>query len=242
MPYTYLIGWTSLDLWYYGVRYAPGCSPDEFWQLYFTSSEVVKRVRVEHGEPDVIEVRHTFSSPHAARCWEERVLRRMGAVRSPRWLNLQNSGKEFNSTGEETRAKMSKPKAKKRGPMREEHKSKIAAWHRTKVVSDETKEKLRQANLGKAHSVESNAKRSLSLSGALNPNFGGRLQTDEVKARMRKPKADSSKMGKWERTPEWRAAVAETRRGKKLHVSTDGARKMFVPGAAPPGWIIHCQG
>lgn len=265
MPYTYLIGWSYLDRWYYGVRYAPGCASVEFWKTYFTSSEVVKRMRVEHGDPDVIEIRREFVSPVSARCWEERVLRRIKAVRSPRWINLQNSGKEFNSTSAETRAKMCKPKGKKRGPMSEEHKAKIAAWHRNKVVSEATKEKLRQANLGKTIPSDVRAKISAKTSGINNPNYGGRHQTEEVRERMRGPRADSSRMGRWERTPEYKAALSASKKeashfvtanpmssaemrdkvrasklGKRAHFNEEqpGVRKMFTPGQAPTGWSL----
>ena len=37
-PYTYLIGWSKLDKWYYGCRYGINCHPDDFWKTYFTSS------------------------------------------------------------------------------------------------------------------------------------------------------------------------------------------------------------
>lgn len=266
MPYTYLIGWSHLDRWYYGVRYTSGCTPGEFWVKYFTSSEVVKRMRVEHGDPDVIEIRREFASAVSARHWEERVLRRVKAVRSPRWLNLQNSGKEFNSTGEATRAKISAAnKGRVNPPASAETRAKIAAWQRNKVVSEATKEKLRQANLGKTILDHVRAMISAKTSGINNPNYGGRHQTEEVRERMRGPRADSSRMGRWERTPEFRAAksaaqkeashfvtanpmssaemrakVAASKIGKRAHFNEDqpGARKMFVLGSAPPGWHL----
>ena len=62
IPFTYLIGWTSHNLWYYGVRFAKGCNPRDLWTTYFTSSEKVKQTRQELGEPDVIEVRKIFQT------------------------------------------------------------------------------------------------------------------------------------------------------------------------------------
>jgi hypothetical protein len=41
-PYTYLIGWSHLNKWYYGRRTAKGCHPSELWVKYFTSSKSVK--------------------------------------------------------------------------------------------------------------------------------------------------------------------------------------------------------
>lgn len=58
--------------------------------------------------------------------------------------------------------------------------------------------------------------RSRMSSGENNPNYGGKLQTEEVKAKMRKPKLDSSKMGRWERTPENIKNMSDARKGKGL--------------------------
>jgi hypothetical protein len=86
-PYTYLIGWSTHNVWYYGVRYAKNCKPEELWVTYFTSSKYVKRYREEHGEPDVIQVRKTFSDPVAARTYERKVLVRLNVVSEDKWLN-----------------------------------------------------------------------------------------------------------------------------------------------------------
>lgn len=94
-PYTYLIGWKKLDKWYYGVRFAKGCDPSEFWKEdgYFTSSKYVDKFRKHHGEPDVIEIRNTFKCVDKARKWEGRVLKRMGVIKEndTKWLNQNNS-------------------------------------------------------------------------------------------------------------------------------------------------------
>lgn len=94
-PYTYLIGWSILDKWYYGVQYGKGCHPDKLWNPYKTSSHIVAEFIDEYGEPDVIEVRKLHSSAKKALAWEEKVLARVKAVRSDRWLNANNGGKEF---------------------------------------------------------------------------------------------------------------------------------------------------
>jgi hypothetical protein len=41
-PYTYLIGWSELDLWYYGVKFGKSADPEKFLVNYFTSSKYVK--------------------------------------------------------------------------------------------------------------------------------------------------------------------------------------------------------
>ena len=104
-PYTYLIGWSDLDTWYYGRQTAKDCHPANLWVTYFTSSEYVAEFRELHGEPDVVEVRKTFTDADRQtridRCclWEEKVITKIGAVRSSRWLNKGNGGARFSYIG-----------------------------------------------------------------------------------------------------------------------------------------------
>lgn len=86
-PYTYLIGWTHLNKWYYGVRYAKGCNPTELWKTYFTSSKHVKEFRAINGEPDVVEIRKTFDCAKSSQRWENKVLKSMRVVSDEKWLN-----------------------------------------------------------------------------------------------------------------------------------------------------------
>lgn len=90
-PYTYLIGWSKLNKWYYGVRYRKGCSPSELWLEYFTSSQVVKQFRKLNGEPDIIVIRKIFKDVDSARHWERKVLKRLNVVESDKWLNQTDS-------------------------------------------------------------------------------------------------------------------------------------------------------
>jgi hypothetical protein len=90
-PYTYLIGWPEYNTWYYGVRYAKGCSPSDLWNPYKTSSTHVTAFIAKYGEPSVRQIRHTFNNVHAARIWEERVLKRMKVVEDSKWLNRTNN-------------------------------------------------------------------------------------------------------------------------------------------------------
>jgi len=91
-PYVYLVGWSAQEKYYYGVRFAKNCHPDDLWTKYFTSSKYVDQMREEHGEPDVIQVRRTFSCPDKARLWEERVLKKLDASHNDRWLNRSVAG------------------------------------------------------------------------------------------------------------------------------------------------------
>lgn len=87
VPYTYLIGWSSLNLWYYGVRYAIGCHPSDLWNPYTTSSKHVNATVRRYGNPDIKQIRKTFKDSLSARNWESRVLKKLKVVKDSRWLN-----------------------------------------------------------------------------------------------------------------------------------------------------------
>ena len=91
-PYTYLIGWSSLCKYYYGVRYAKNCAPSDLWNPYKTSSRFVKQFIEEHGEPDIIEVRKVFDNTEAAVAWEHKVLKRLRVNINENWLNRTYNG------------------------------------------------------------------------------------------------------------------------------------------------------
>ena len=98
IPYTYLIGWSEHNIWYYGVRYAKKCNPSDLWKTYFTSSKYVKEHTELYGDPNIIEIRKTFSYTQQATRWEEKVIRRMNCVRDGNWLNRGNARKQFYNT------------------------------------------------------------------------------------------------------------------------------------------------
>lgn len=90
VAFTYLIGWSYNNKWYYGVRYASGCSPEDMWVTYFTSSKYVQHYRELHGEPDVIQIRKTFDDPNKARLYEQKLLKRMKVVERTDFLNMSD--------------------------------------------------------------------------------------------------------------------------------------------------------
>ena len=144
-PYTYLIGWSHLQKWYYGSRYArlssclyeSGCHPDEFLVTYFTSSVIVKRMIKKHGLPDVIQIRKTFptktetpseeemnEAERAVRRWEQRVLQRIEAVKRKDFLN------KTDNTGPRSSRGHRRPGVGGRKPGCESNiKGKIACYH-----------------------------------------------------------------------------------------------------------------
>jgi len=91
-PYTYRIKWTALNVSYYGVRYAKGCHPKDLFNPYKTSSDYVKHLIVEHGMPDIIEIRKTFNDKQSAQIWETRVLAKLKVLNNPLWLNKNIGG------------------------------------------------------------------------------------------------------------------------------------------------------
>lgn len=87
-PYTYIIGWKSVGLWYYGVRYANKApAREDLWSKYFTSSKRVKECRQHNGEPDVIIVHREFAAKEDAIEFERNFLKAASVVESPFWLN-----------------------------------------------------------------------------------------------------------------------------------------------------------
>jgi hypothetical protein len=90
--FTYLIGWSAHNIWYYGRRTAFGCSPDDIWNTYFTSSEYVSIFRGQYGEPDIIQVRKVFGEDYqSCEQWETKVLTRINAAAREDFLNKHNN-------------------------------------------------------------------------------------------------------------------------------------------------------
>lgn len=154
-PYTYVIGWTKFDKWYYGVQYNKNCHPNKLWKTYFTSSKRVKDFYKENGDPDIIQIRKIFNTPEEALNWEQRVLKRLKVKSNDRWLNVAIGkptmlGKKHS---EETKAKMRKPKPQGFG-------KKISDFQKNYERSKTHNENIGKALLGKKLSKESVQKRS----------------------------------------------------------------------------------
>jgi hypothetical protein len=87
IPYTYLLTWSTTGMKYYGVRYATNCNPTDLWNPYKTSSKYVREYVSAYGDPDLIQIRKTFSLIESARTWEHKVLKRLNAARRYDYLN-----------------------------------------------------------------------------------------------------------------------------------------------------------
>lgn len=192
-PFTYLIGWKELNRWYYGVRFARGCHPDDLWTKYFTSSKYVQKMRGEYGEPNVVEIRQTFDDSLQAREWEEKVIRRIRAVNSLKWLNKQNGGTKFSIDSHSIETKIKIGERKKGKPSwnigvspSQETRIKMSDSNRGKVRSEETRLSISNAMRGKLKSKEHRSKMS-----AMRKGKPGKPLTEEHKAKIR-----SAKIGK----------------------------------------------
>ena len=169
-PYTYLVGWSHLNLWYYGARYAKvtnclyetGCHPDDFWVTYHTSSDRVQELREAHGEPDVLKVRKTFATAEEAIVWETRVIGKLPLGDDSPWLNLNRAGTPVMT--KEIRLKISEANKGKTYSAEAKRKMSEAKKGNTirkgKTHSAEAKRKMSEAHKGKTHSAETRRKMS----------------------------------------------------------------------------------
>lgn len=156
-PYTYLVGWSQLGLYYYGVRHAKkdkvlyktGCHPDDFFVTYFTSSVYVQELIDKNGNPDVIQVRKTFTSVDDAVAWETRVLKRLNLKTSSKWLNKNVAGK-IDMTPDISK-KISQKMLSLNIKRNEEFKKIVSITHKNKKIPDETKKYLSEINSGVNH-------------------------------------------------------------------------------------------
>lgn len=206
-PYTYLIGWTSLNKFYYGSRYATDCHPDDLFVRYFTSSKQVKRILKENGNPDVIIVRRTFESVEQARHWEHKVLRRLNVINNDKWINKTDNkaispmlgldnpmyGKVGNKShrygkklSKQTKKIIGEKSRKKRGNMPPDFSEKMRAIVTGRKHSETAKQKISQKLTGRTFSEAHKQKISLnhvSMLGENNP-FYGKTHSSESKAKM----------------------------------------------------------
>ena len=171
LSYTYLIGWTEHDTWYYGVRTANKHEPEnDLWVHYFTSSKLVSEFRKLHGEPDVIQVDKTFDDNRKAYFYEVEKLHEFDVLNESKWLNQKIGGSRQMTDAE--RKNLSMKYSGEGNPFygkkhTDETKAKMSLARKQRIISKETREKL-----------------SKSISGERNP-FYGKKHTDEAKAKMR---------------------------------------------------------
>lgn len=95
IPYTYLIGWTKFDIWYYGSQYGKKANPENLWKTYWTSSNKVKEFTELYGDPDVIQIRKTFKDVKQCRYFEQQIILRAKLHIRSNFLNLHPGNGKF---------------------------------------------------------------------------------------------------------------------------------------------------
>ena len=202
IPYTYLIGWSEHNIWYYGVRYAKQCNPSDLWNPYKTSSKYVKQFIIEHGDPDIIQIRKTFKTSKQAREWETKVLKRMNVLKTDKWLNKNIAGAIDSETAinskrrngtiggwkqplEANIKRSNTQKGRMFGPMKESIKEKLRNCKR----SEETKEKLRGPRLNSRKPKSKEHKQKLREAVKRIPKI-----SIETRQKMCKPKSEETKL------------------------------------------------
>ena len=179
LAYTYLIGWTDQDRWYYGVRWenvkSQRTPENDFWTYYKTSSKPVKHMIAFVGEPDYISIDKTFESIEEAIEYETKVLTEMDVLNNDEWLNQNISGAIIQT---------------------EETKRKIGLIHKGKKLSKKVKNKMSESTkgenhpmYGKFHSEETKEKISKKVKGENHP-FYGKKHSEETKQKISKSKKE----------------------------------------------------
>lgn len=91
-PFTYWIFHKPSKKFYYGSRTAKNCQPSDLWNIYFTSSGVVKTLIKEYGkESFIIKIDKTFELASECLEYEYNVLKKFKAGKNPRFLNLHHT-------------------------------------------------------------------------------------------------------------------------------------------------------
>lgn len=194
-PYTYMIGWSQLDKWYYGVRYANKLpAENDLWCVYFTSSKYVAELRVQHGDPDVIIIDREFKTAEDAISYEEQKLKELNVLHESKWLNQHIAG-AFGPDSprgcmfgpDNPQFGISKPgelnpfygKKHLESTKKKMSESKKKLWKEKphpcigKKASAETRKKMSQVHKGKTLSKDHIAKIKESISGENNYQFKG---------------------------------------------------------------------
>lgn len=158
-PFTYLVGWSKLGLYYYGSmsrKRGPTANPDVFWKIYFTSSKYVEELRQVHGEPDVIQIRKTFDCGKKCRVWEQKVLRRLNVLSKDNWLNKNVGGTFYFDDGIRRRMKNAKLGEKNHmygNTHSEEARTKISEYRNGRLLSTTHKKNISRS-LSEYYSTE----------------------------------------------------------------------------------------
>jgi len=175
--YTYLLKHIPTNTFYYGVRFAEGCHPEEFWKTYFTSSKKVSKMREQYGDNSFeFEIRKTFNCKQKAIDWESKVLIRMKVLQKIElWINRTNN-KAIIYDKSPTLGRV----------LTENQRNAIREANKKRVISEDTREKLKsrpktKGFLGRTHSTESKEKIKKTLQGRVPWNKGIKKSEQQLK-------------------------------------------------------------
>ena len=129
-PFTYIVGWTTHNIYYVGVRYAKGCSPEDLGTTYFTSSKVIKPLWAKE-EPD-FKCIYPFETREEALAFEETLQREFDVLNSKQFANKHIRGESFSVYGS-------------RGPLSDIHREKLSAAKSGKKKSTAHRQKISEA-------------------------------------------------------------------------------------------------
>ena len=92
IPYTYKLIFKLTGQYYYGVRYANGCNPNDLWDKYFTSSKHVHKLIKEYGLSSFdCKITKTFTNKRDAINYEHQILKRVKADVNGKFINKTTS-------------------------------------------------------------------------------------------------------------------------------------------------------
>ena len=177
LSYVYLIGWSKLDLWYIGVRYAQTKRRQDYdlWIDYFTHSIPVKHMRAFIGEPDIIHYDKIFDSKEEAIEYELEILKEHDVKNNSNFLN-KSIGKASNykrtkEINEKTSKSNKNPSEKTRQKMSENNKGRNNPMY---GISHTEKAKLKIGIASKNRKITKKARINISKSklGIKNPMYG----------------------------------------------------------------------
>lgn len=228
-PYTYIIGWTKYNKYYYGVQYGLTADPENLWKKYYTSSLAVKEFRKTYGEPDLVQIRRVFECPEKAKNWELKVLQRMKVVLREDFLN-QNAAfaPPVNNRGmpPETRQKISE--SLKGKPKSKEHAEKCR--NHIKKLQKQNIEKRKGKTLEEIYGIETAKNMREKIKQA-------RKEQIIDKESYQKAIDTRRKNGGWKPHSEsTKDKISQAIAGKKKYNNGE-VNKYFTPGEQPNGFI-----
>ena len=92
IPYTYKLIFKPTGQYYYGVRYANNCNPNDLWDKYFTSSKHIHMLIKEYGLSSFdYKITNTFKNKQDAINYEHQVLKRVKADVNGKFINKTTS-------------------------------------------------------------------------------------------------------------------------------------------------------